>query len=128
MVMFGHCGFCQPKIISDRHIKAWEKFNAELDAFRDETESDFAMLYEDANTSREVKDFRMTEDGVLTWFECEPYRNRITQEQEQMTDMEDAREWLRFWRANLRRARRYWSMDADTLDRIQEGEMEDEED
>ena len=38
---------------------------------------------------------------------------------------EDAKEWLSFWRANLRRAKRYWATDAETLDKIQDGEIED---
>jgi ABC-type Fe3+ transport system substrate-binding protein len=64
----------------------------------------------------------MTADGILTWVE------EGTQEREQMYDEEDAREWLKFWRANLRRAKRYWEMDTDTLDKIQDGELEDTED
>jgi hypothetical protein len=46
---------------------------------------------------------------------------------EQMYDEGDAREWLSFWRANLRRAKRYWSMDSERLDAIQDGLIEDEE-
>lgn len=114
-------------MITNKHVVAWQRFNDELDAFRKETESDFATLYEDANTTREVKDFKMSRTGELTWLECEPYRNRITQEVEHMQDIEDARDWLKFWRANLRRAKRYWQMDAETLDKIQDGEIEDEE-
>jgi hypothetical protein len=37
-------------------------------------------------------------------------------------------EWVSFWRACLRRAKRYWAMDTDKLDAIQDGEQEDEED
>ena len=37
-------------------------------------------------------------------------------------------EWIKFWRACLRRAKRYWEMDTDTLDAIQSGEKEDNED
>lgn len=113
--------------ISDRHLKAWEKFNQDVETFRAETGEDFAMLYEDAYTSREVKDFKMTETGVLTWLENETYKEITRQEREEMMNEEDAREWLSFWRANLRRAKRYWSMSADTLDKIQDGEIEDEE-
>ena len=47
---------------------------------------------------------------------------------EKMYDEDDAREWLSFWRANLRRAKRYWSMDSERLDAIQDGEIEDDED
>ena len=44
-----------------------------------------------------------------------------------MMDDDDAKEWLSFWRANLRRAKRYWTTDAETLDKIQDGEIEDTE-
>ena len=42
-------------------------------------------------------------------------------------DDDDAKEWLSFWRANLRRAKRYWAMDTEALDKIQDGEIEDTE-
>ena len=42
-----------------------------------------------------------------------------------MFDDDEAREWLSFWRANLRRAKKYFSMDTETLDKIYEGEAED---
>lgn len=109
-------------MISARHIKAWEKFNKDLNAFRAETEEDFAILREDAFTTREVKDFKMTNTGILTWIE------EGKEEREQMMDEDDAREWLSFWRANLRRAKRYWAMDSEMLDNIQDGLINDEED
>lgn len=109
------------ELISARHIKAWEKFNEDVYAFAQETESDEVTLYEDAFTSRNVKDFRMQSTGTLSWIEDGKM------EVEQMFDEDDAREWLSFWRANLRRAKRYWSMDVDTLDKIQDGQLEDEE-
>lgn len=88
---------------------------------------DFAMLYEDAFITRNVKDFQMTEAGILTWWESETYKDKVSQEREQIIDDADSREWLKFWRANLRRAKRYWSMDSETLDAIQDGHIEDEE-
>lgn len=113
--------------LSTRQLNAWQKFNEELNAFRSETGQDFVSLYEDAFTTREVKDFQMTETGILTWWESETYRDRVTQEREQMVDEDDSREWLKFWRANLRRAKKYWSMDSDRLDKIHDGLIEDEE-
>jgi hypothetical protein len=114
--------------LSARQVKAWEKFNEDLNAFRAETGEDFAILYEDAYTTRQVKDFKMTNTGKLTWWESETYKDKITQESEQMIDDDDSREWLNFWRANLRRAKRYWSMDTEKLDAIQDGQIKDEED
>lgn len=108
-------------IITPRIVKAWQKFNADLEAFRKETESDLATLYEDAYTTRNVKGFRLSLAGTLSWTED----GRT--ERETMFDDDEAREWLSFWRACLRRAKKYWSMDTDTLDRIQdpEDELED---
>jgi hypothetical protein len=112
--------------ISKRHLKAWKVFNEELEAFRAEAGEEFATLYEDANTTREVKGFEMSESGILTWWECETFPNvKTRQEREQMINEEDAREWLNFWRAAFRRAKRYWAMDAEKLDKIQDGELED---
>ena len=113
--------------LSTRQLKAWQKFNEELNAFRAETGNDFVVLYEDAFTTRQVKDFQMTETGILTWWESETYKDKVSQEREQMVNEDDSREWLKFWRANLRRAKRYWSMDGETLDKIQDGQLEDEE-
>jgi hypothetical protein len=115
--------------MSKRHLTAWVRFNEDLMAFTGETGEEFATLYEDAYTTRQVKGFEMTEDGILTWWEYDTYsKTPLKQEREQMMDEDDAREWLSFWRANLRRARRYWEMDTETLDRIQDGELEDMED
>lgn len=115
-------------MISARHIKAWEKFNEDLNAFRAETEDDFAILHEDAFTTREVKNFKMTNVGVLTWCERETFLERESHMEEKMSNEDEAREWLSFWRANLRRAKRYWSMDTEKLDAIQDGIITDEED
>ena len=117
-------------MISARHIKAWEKFNEDLNAFRAETGEDYATLYENANIVREVKDFHMTQSGELTFEEYETYAisaNPITHEREQMIDEDDAREYLKYWRDCLRRAKRYWTMDTERLDAIQDGQIEDDE-
>lgn len=111
--------------ISTRHIKAWQRFNDDLNAFILESEDNSvtaeATLYEDAYTTRSVRDFTMTPSGQLSWIEDGGLNV------EKMFDEDDAKEWLSFWRANLRRAKRYWSMDSDRLDAIQDGVIEDEE-
>ena len=110
--------------LGNRHISAWMNFNAMLDNFREETGDDFAMLYEDANTTRQVKEFKITNDGTLTWLEMD-WRGKVTENSEDIYDLDDGKEWLRFWRNCLKRAERYWRMDAIELDRIQDGEQED---
>lgn len=113
--------------ISDRMVKAFERFNADLKAFGDQTEETFVTLYEDAFTTRKVSNFRLYKNGKLKWVEIET--GQLSRENvEQVYDDDDAKDWLSFWRANLRRAKRYWSMNTETLDKIQDGEMEDKED
>lgn len=111
--------------ISKRHIKAWERFNDDLEVFAKEsdvTEADEVTLYEDAFTTRNVRYFKMTEEGVLTWTEDDQFN------QETMYDEDDAREWLSFWRKCLNKAKQYWNMDAVELDRIHDGLIEEKED
>lgn len=103
--------------ISDRTVKAFDKFNADLTAFL--KDSDNSPLYEDAFTTRQVSDFAISHSGTLHWIED----GRT--ETEKMFDEDEAKDYLKFWRACLRRAKRYWSMDTETLDKIQDGEMED---
>ena len=105
--------------VSDKMVKAFERFNADLKAFGEETGETFVTLYEDAFTTRRVANFRLYKNGNLTWVE-----NGV-KESEQMFDDDEAKDYLSFWRANLRRAKKYWSMNPDTLDKIQEGEIKD---
>lgn len=107
--------------ISKRHLNAWQKFNEDLQAFIRETEptDGYATLYEDANTTRNVKGFFLSANGRLDWYEDGDNETWY------FMDEDEAREWLSFWRANLRRAKRYWEMDAVELDRLQDGETED---
>ena len=106
---------------STKMVKAFDKFNADLQAFINETSdtTGVAPIYEDAFTPREVRDFRLYFNGKLTWVEDGK------KEAEQMFDDDEAREWLKFWKANLRRAKKYWSMDAEELDKIYDFEKED---
>lgn len=51
--------------ISDRVVKAFERFNADLKAFGEETGEIFVTLYEDAFTTRRVANFRLYKNGNL---------------------------------------------------------------
>lgn len=107
---------CSPKM-----VKAFEKFNADLDKFIADTSdcTGVAPLYEDIYTTRDVHDFKLYLNGKLTWIEDDK------KEVEQMFDDDDANDYLKFWKACLRRAKKYWSMSAETLDKIYEGEKAD---
>ena len=105
---------CTPKM-----VKAFERFNADLNAFRLETGDDLATLYEDAFTTRNVKNFRLSLAGTLTWVEDDKH------ERETIFDDDEARDYLNFWKACLRRAKRYWAMDTETLDAIYDFQRDD---
>lgn len=119
--------------IKKSHLRMVERFNADLEAFREYTGDDTAVLYEDAFTSFTLANVRV-ENGCLKY----EYDGKLEQEAIVLQD-EDTKEyyeeeydgiseWIKFWRACLRRAKRYWEMDTDTLDAIQSGEKEDNED
>ena len=112
---------------TDKLIKAFEKFNDELNAFGEETGEIFVTLYEDANTTRRVgrRSFKLYKNGKLTWVEYDEFKGISHTEEYIHTDNDDIKDTLKFWRANLRRAKRYWAMNAETLDKIQEGEIKD---
>lgn len=114
-------------VATQTQVKAFEKFQAELRAFGEQTGETFVTLYEDAYTTRRVANFRLYLNGKLTWVEFDEGRGLSRAEEYRHTDPEDVADSLRFWRANLRRARRYWAMDVETLDKIQDGEMDDPE-
>lgn len=119
--------------IKKSHLRMVERFNADLEAFREYTGDAAAVLYEDAYTSFTLAKVRV-ENGCLQY----EYDGKLEQEAIVLQD-EDTKEyyeeeydgiseWIKFWRACLRRAKRYWEMDTDTLDAIQSGEKEDNED
>ncbi len=119
--------------IKKSHLRMVERFNADLEAFREYTGDAAAVLYEDAYTSFTLANVRV-ENGCVQY----EYDGKLEQEAIVLQD-EDTKEyyeeeydgiseWIKFWRACLRRAKRYWEMDTDTLDAIQSGEKEDNED
>lgn len=119
--------------IKKSHLRMVERFNADLEAFREYTGDAAAVLYEDAYTSFTLANVRV-ENGCLQY----EYDGKLEQEAIVLQD-EDTKEyyeeeydgiseWIKFWRACLRRAKRYWEMDTDTLDAIQSVEKEDNED
>lgn len=118
--------------IAKSHIRAVAKFVEQLEAWRKETGEDEATLYEDAYTSFTLSNVRV-EDGCL----C--FRMDGNEERENMLRKDDdgtiwepdgldsIMDYLQYWRACIRRARRYWEMPVERLDAIQSGEIEDDE-
>ena len=122
------------KYIKKSHIKAVEKFAAELEAWAKETGEKEATLYEDANTSFTLSDVRVYKGGLYYRYDgMVEMEGVVYYDEEEKTyfeteGMDSIMDYLKFWRACLRRAKRYWSMDTEKLDAIQDGEIEDQED
>ena len=97
---------------TDRLIKAFEKFNEDLKEFGEQTGEVFVTLYEDANTTREVANFKLYKNGKLTWVEMEDtwrggQRVHESRHEEYLhTDAAAIKDTLNFWRTKLRRAKR----------------------
>ena len=121
--------------IKKSHLTAVQKFNNELrewSLYCNGNPDDDVELYEDINTVFRLSNVRV-EDGCL----C--YRFDGAEERENMLRVEDdgtvwepdgldsIPEYLKFWRSCLRRAKRYWEMDCETLDRLAESEEYDDD-
>lgn len=117
------------KYIKKSHLRMVDKFNQDLEAFRIETGEDEATLYEDATTSFTLSNLRVENGCLLCKYdgneECDQivFQWQDTKEyyEEEYQGIADA---IKFYRACLRRAKRYWAMDCDTLDAIQSGEKD----
>lgn len=121
--------------IKKSHIEDVVKFNEELQAWSKETGENPVTLYEDANTSFTLADIAISQDGQLFYtydgkveFEVIVRQDEETGEYYEVEGMDSIMEYIKFWRKCLRRAKRYWSMDSEKLDAIQNGEAEDIED
>lgn len=119
--------------IKQSHIKAVDKFNEELNAWAKETGECEATLYENAFTSFTLSNVRV-EDGKLCYSQDGwEYKENMVRHDEETNEyweeevFDSIMDFIKFWRACLRRAKRYWSMDVDKLDRIQDGDVEDDE-
>jgi hypothetical protein len=109
--------------ISPRVVKKWEKFNNDLNAFY--AYSGDECIYEDAYTPRHVKNFSLTLDGILTYEEYDVWRDKVSYEKEEMYDDDEALEWLKDFKKWLNKAKKYFNTDADTLDAIHDGQVDD---
>lgn len=121
------------KYIKKSHIKAVEKFSEELKAWEKETGESPATLYEDAYTSFTLSD-PVVENGWLKFnYDGKPdsvlmvEKDNLDGKYYEEEGIDSIMEYVKFWRSCLRRAKRYWSMDTERLDAIQNGDMEDEE-
>jgi len=119
------------QFIKKSHLRAVEKFNADLEAFVKETGDN--TLYEDVNTPFTLSNVRV-ENGKLcyTFDGAEESENQVYLDSEdnqyyESEGLDSIPEYIKFWRACLRRARRYWTMSPEQLDRLSDGEEEEED-
>lgn len=119
------------KYIKKSHIKAVEKFNAELQAFAKETGENPVTLYENANTSFTLADIHV-ENGWLKFdYDGQPDSVLVVEKDDfdgkyYESELDGIMDYVHFWRKCLNRAKRYWAMDPDRLDKIQDGDIEDD--
>ena len=105
-----------------------EKFNAELKAFANETEDYQAVLYEDSLTMFSIQNIALSPSGKYLTNEYDYIDGKGFHTEKELVngDIEEIRSYLNFWKACLRRAKRYWAMDTDTLDAIMNFRFEKE--
>lgn len=125
-----------PKNLNDyikkSHIKAVERLDQDLKAFAKETGKDIATLYEDANTCFTLSGLSV-ENGKLCYMFDGRREEDVVVEQDELTgeyvedELYGIMDSVKFWRKCLNRAKRYWAMDSDKLDAIQNGEVEDDD-
>lgn len=120
------------RYIKKSHLRMVEKFNADLEAFRQETQEDEATLYEDQFTSFTLSNVRVENGCLLFQYDgCQESQTIVNYDKHTKYYWEDEidgiAEWVKFWRKCLNRAKRYWSMDTEKLDAIQNGDIEDDE-
>ena len=104
--------------LTSAQLKSIEKLNADLQAFAKETGEPVATLYEDAWTSYTLEGVKVK--GNRLTFICDGRK-----ETEAVYDWDEVKEWLKWWRQCLRRAKKYWATDPDTLDAIANGVKDD---
>ena len=120
------------KYIKKSHIKAVEKFNEQLNEFAKETGEPVAILYEDIYTSFTLSNVRV-EDGFLVYnYDGKEEKDVIVVYDDEFEtwyedDLYGIMDALSFWKKCLHRAKKYWSMNPDTLDAISDGEKPDVE-
>lgn len=114
--------------IRKSHITALEKFKVELEKYKETCDPD-GWLYEDANTSFTLDNIHV-ENGWLKFdYDGQPDSVRIVMKDDLTggyyeESLDGIMDYVKFWRKCLHRAEKFWAMDPDHLDAIQNGEAE----
>jgi hypothetical protein len=117
--------------ISKRHQNMVVKFNKDLEEWAKATGEAEAELYEDINTWFTLSNLRLENGCLLYNYDGKEVSEQIVQYDEEekeyyeLQGIDGIAEGIKFWRSCLRRAKRYWETDSDTLDKMSDGEIED---
>ena len=117
------------KYIKRSHIAALEKFKAELERYKTECDPD-GWLYEDANTSFTLSDIHLMEGCLCYTYDGKDDHDTLVQkdpdtgEYYEIEGPDSLMGIIKFWRKCLKRAAKFWNMDPDELDAIQNAEVE----
>lgn len=119
--------------IKKSHLRAVEAFNNDLLSFAKETDEYPVTLYEDPYVTFTLSSIEVRDGKLCYTYDGVEERETVVKYDEEENDyyeekIEGIMDYIKFWRACLRRARRYWQMDTEKLDAIQDGEVEDDED
>lgn len=107
------------------------KFNKDLEDWAKTTGEDEPTLYEDINTFFTLSNMRLENGCLLYNYDGREEQEQIVlfdedeQEYYELQGIDGIAEGIKFWRSCLRRAKRYWETDSDTLDKMSDGEIED---
>lgn len=118
------------RYIKKSHLKTVEKFNEELEAWAKETGEEVATLYEDANTSFTLSNIRLTSQGEMLYdYDGKEDKEIVVEHDDDENcyyecEYDGIMDYIKFWRKCLHRAEKFWAMDPDHLDAIQNGEAE----
>lgn len=119
--------------IKKSHLKAVEKFNEELQAWAKETGEQPVELFENPFVSFRLANVRVVNGDLVYEYDGKEEKEMVVCTDEETgelyeTEYDGIMDYIKFWRACLRRAKRYWSMPVEKLDAIQDGKVEDIED
>ena len=119
--------------IKKSHIRALENFKAELEKYKELLDPE-GRLYEDPFTSFTLGNIVLVNGELHYDYDGERQCDTIVVLDEETDEYYEDElfnglmDTVKFWRKCLKRAQRYWNMDTEKLDKLQDGEIEDTED
>lgn len=117
--------------IKKSHLKMVDKFNEELREFAKQTDEYPPVLYEDAFTYFTLWNVRVVNGVLLYDYDGKTDQEKIVRFDEEENDyfeddwMDGIPQYIKYWRACMRRAKKYYEMDLDKLNDIYDFKRED---